>query len=70
MIKDIPTDYKAELLPILDDPLGPYGAKSVSEISLNGSAAVLSIAIHDAIGVWCKEWPFTPERILTLLHKI
>lgn len=70
MIKDLPTDYKAELLPILDDPLGPYGAKSVSEISLNGSAAVLSIAIHDAIGVWCKEWPFTPERILSLLHKI
>ncbi|HON44160.1 MAG: molybdopterin-dependent oxidoreductase [Planctomycetes bacterium] len=69
MFKDIPTDFKVELLPILDDPLGPYGAKSIAEISLNGSAGVLAIAIHDAIGIWIRDWPFTPEKIIQRLKQ-
>ena len=47
----------------------PYGAKSIAEISLNGSAGVLAIAIHDAIGIWIRDWPFTPEKIIQRLKQ-
>jgi len=63
MIGDLPEDFRAELIHT-DDPFGPYGSKSVSEISCNGAAPAIAAAIHDAVGVWLRRWPFTPERIL------
>ena len=45
-----------------DDPFGPYGGKSVSEISCNGAAPAIAAAIHDAVGVWMRRWPFTPRE--------
>jgi hypothetical protein len=24
----------------------------------------IAIAIHDTVGAWVREWPFTPERVL------
>jgi putative selenate reductase molybdopterin-binding subunit len=68
-IKELPEDFRVELVPV-DDEVGPFGGKSVSEISLNGAAPAIAIAIHDAAGVWMREWPFTPERILRALGKI
>ena len=62
-IRELPDDFKVELVPVADE-VGPFGGKSVSEISLNGAAPAIAIAIHDAVGVWMREWPFTPERIL------
>jgi len=52
------------------DPYGPFGAKSVSEIAVNGAAPSIANAIHDAAGVWIREWPMTPEKILRALGKI
>jgi putative selenate reductase molybdopterin-binding subunit len=46
------------------------GAKSVSEISCNGAAPCIAAAIHDAVGVWIRSWPFTPEKILRALGQI
>ena len=46
------------------EPTGPFGAKSVSEICINGPLPVLSNAIFDAIGVRLRDAPFTPEKIL------
>lgn len=43
---------------------GPYGAKSVSEIGINGPAPAIANAVFDAIGVRVKHTPFTPERVL------
>ncbi|MCK9192149.1 MAG: molybdopterin-dependent oxidoreductase, partial [Sphaerochaetaceae bacterium] len=63
MINEMPEDFKAVLIDV-DDEAGPYGAKSISEIATNGAAPALAIAIHDACGVWMREWPFTPEKIL------
>jgi putative selenate reductase molybdopterin-binding subunit len=63
MINEMPDDFKSVLIDV-DDEAGPYGAKSISEIATNGAAPALSIAIHDAVGIWMREWPFTPERIL------
>jgi putative selenate reductase molybdopterin-binding subunit len=53
-----------------DDPFGPFGGKSVGEISTNGAAPVIAIAIHDAIGIWIRKWPFTAEKILKALGKV
>ncbi|HSV56776.1 MAG TPA: molybdopterin-dependent oxidoreductase Mo/Fe-S-binding subunit [Magnetospirillaceae bacterium] len=68
-IRELPVDLHVELMPVADE-IGPFGGKSVSEISLNGAAPAISIAIYDAVGVWIREWPFTPERILKALGKI
>jgi putative selenate reductase molybdopterin-binding subunit len=43
---------------------GPYGAKSVSEISINGAFPAIANAIYDAAGVRIKDGPFTSERVL------
>jgi putative selenate reductase molybdopterin-binding subunit len=69
MINDLPEDFRAELV-FTEDPFGPFGGKSVGEISSNGAAPVIAIAIHDAIGIWIRKWPFTPEKILTALGKV
>ena len=68
-IHEVPRDFKVEFVPVEDEE-GPFGAKSVSEISLNGAAPAIAIAIHDATGVWLREWPFTPERILRALDRL
>jgi len=67
-IKDHPDDFYAELVPV-DDPLGPFGAKSCSEIATNGTAPAIAVAIHDATGVWMRHWPFTAESVLAELRK-
>jgi putative selenate reductase molybdopterin-binding subunit len=51
-----------------DEPTGPFGAKSVSEIAMDGMAPAMADAIHDATGVWVREVPFTPERVWRALH--
>ncbi|HET7839950.1 MAG TPA: molybdopterin cofactor-binding domain-containing protein, partial [Rectinemataceae bacterium] len=68
-INEIPEDFHVELVPVADE-VGPFGGKSVSEISLNGAAPAISIAIHDAVKVWLREWPFTPERVLRAMGKL
>ncbi|MCP4592189.1 MAG: molybdopterin-dependent oxidoreductase, partial [bacterium] len=68
MIGDLPEDFRVELVDV-DDPFGPYGSKSVAEISCNGAAPAIAAAIHDAVGVWMRKWPFTPEKILRELGK-
>ena len=69
MILEAPDDFKSVLIDV-DDKFGPFGAKSISEIACNGAAPALGIAIHDAIGVWLRDWPMTPEKILKALGKI
>ncbi|MEM3342551.1 MAG: molybdopterin cofactor-binding domain-containing protein [Thermoplasmata archaeon] len=48
---------------------GPYGAKSVSEISINGALPAISNAIYDAVGIRLTEGPFTPEKVLKALKE-
>jgi len=69
MIGDIPDDFRVELVET-DDPHGPFGAKSISEVSVNGAAPVLANAIFDACGIWMRKWPFSPENILRELGEI
>lgn len=69
MIYEVPDTFLAELVPT-DDPFGPCGAKSISEITCNGAAPAIADAIHDAVGIWMHEWPFTPERILRAMGRL
>ncbi len=68
-IYEVPEDFVVELVPVADE-VGPFGGKSVSEISVNGAAPAIAIAIHDAVGAWCREWPFTPERVLRAMGRL
>ncbi len=52
-----------------DEPSGPFGAKSIAEIPMDGVAPALADAIHDATGVWLREVPFTPERVWQAITK-
>jgi putative selenate reductase molybdopterin-binding subunit len=52
-----------------DEPSGPFGAKSVAEISIDGVAPAIASAVHDATGVWMRELPYTPERVKAALHE-
>jgi CO/xanthine dehydrogenase Mo-binding subunit len=42
---------------------GPFGAKSVGEIAINGPAPAIANAIYDAVRVRMFELPMTPERV-------
>ncbi|MGM0380797.1 MAG: xanthine dehydrogenase family protein molybdopterin-binding subunit [bacterium] len=64
---DMP-ELKTILVPTHEDS-GPYGAKSVSEIGINGPLPAISNAIYDAVGVRMQQAPFSSERVLQKLEK-
>ena len=49
------------------DPLGPFGARGMSEMPLVPFGAAVASAIHAATGAWCSDMPFTPERVLAAI---
>ncbi len=46
------------------EPTGPFGAKSIGEVVINTPSPALAHAIYNATGVWHRELPITPEKIL------
>ena len=62
---DMP-ELKTILVPTVE-PTGPYGAKSVSEININGPCPAISNAIFDAVGIRLRKTPFTPDVVLAAL---
>ncbi len=57
------------LVPSYEDT-GPFGAKSVSEICINGPAPVIGNAIYNATGARINEFPFTPEKVLAAIQAL
>jgi len=51
------------------EPSGPYGAKSVSEICINGPLPAISNAIFDATGARLVKSPYTAERVWNAINK-
>ncbi|MBI4286918.1 MAG: molybdopterin-dependent oxidoreductase [Chloroflexi bacterium] len=53
---------------ITNEPGGPFGAKEVGEGFIVSIPGAIANAIHDATGVWIKELPITPEKIVKALE--
>jgi CO/xanthine dehydrogenase Mo-binding subunit len=50
------------------EPTGPYGAKSVAEININGPIPAIGNALYDALGVRVHKIPYIPERVLEAIR--
>jgi 4-hydroxybenzoyl-CoA reductase subunit alpha len=66
-IKDAPEIFSG----IVDsyEPRGPFGAKEIGEGSTLPVLGAVAHAIADATGVWIKDLPITPEKILNALRE-
>ena len=51
-----------------DEPLGPFGAKSISEVPVNGPAPAIANAIYHAVGVRIRKLPIRAEDVLAALR--
>lgn len=63
---DLP-NIKTILIEGHPEPTGPYGAKSVSEICINGPIPAIANAIYHAVGVRLRRPPFKAETIYRAL---
>jgi 4-hydroxybenzoyl-CoA reductase alpha subunit/xanthine dehydrogenase E subunit len=65
-IKDAPEVFSG----LVDsyEPEGPFGAKEIGEGCTCTVLGAVAHAIANATGVWVKELPITPEKILNALH--
>jgi putative selenate reductase molybdopterin-binding subunit len=64
--KDMPK--LTTILAETDEPLGPYGAKSISEVPINGPAPAIANAIYHAVGIRIRKLPIRPEDVLRELR--
>ena len=64
---DMP-ELETILIPTFE-PTGPFGAKSIAEIGINGPLPAIANAIYDAVGIRIREAPFTPERVLNAIKE-
>lgn len=62
-IADVPLQVKTSLLEF-SSRHGPYGVKGVGEPPITAGLSAVVSAVADAIGVWVREVPITPERIV------
>jgi putative selenate reductase molybdopterin-binding subunit len=51
------------------EPSHPFGLKAVAEIPMDGVAPAVANAVYDAVGIWMREIPLTPERVWKALQK-
>jgi CO/xanthine dehydrogenase Mo-binding subunit len=66
------TPLPTNLKPIIvesNDKIGPFGAKGLGEPPVGTPAGAITNAIYNAVGVWVKEQPATPWRVLKALGK-
>jgi putative selenate reductase molybdopterin-binding subunit len=52
------------------EPTGPFGAKAVAEIPINGPAPAIANAVFHATGARIRELPLTPDRVLRALQEL
>ena len=51
------------------EPRGPFGAKEIGEGSTLPVLGAVAHAIANATGVWIKDLPITPEKILDAMRQ-
>ena len=52
------------------EPTGPFGAKSVAEVAINGPAPAIANAIFDAVGVRLRSLPMSADKVLQGLGRL
>ena len=52
------------------EPTGPFGAKSIAEVCIDGPIPAISNALYDALGIRLLNTPFTPEKVLFALKEV
>jgi putative selenate reductase molybdopterin-binding subunit len=60
-------EVQAILVPTYE-PSGPYGAKAVAEIPMDGVAPAVANAVFDAVGARIRSLPLSPERVWRALQ--
>ena len=48
---------------------GPYGTVGIAEDVATVVPALISPAVHSALGVWIDSFPITPDQVLNALGK-
>ncbi|MEB2287299.1 MAG: molybdopterin-dependent oxidoreductase [Anaerolineae bacterium] len=68
--------YRADEMPEMGvifietyEPSGPFGAKAVAEIPLDGAGPALANALYDAAGIRMTHGPLLPERVWRALRQ-
>lgn len=52
------------------EPTGPFGAKSIGEVVMNTPLPAITHAVYNATGLWFRELPITPEKVIRGLNKL
>ncbi len=65
--KDVPR--LTTILVETEEPLGPYGAKSIGEVAINGPAPAIANAIYHAIGIRFRKLPIRAEDVWRALRQ-
>lgn len=65
---DIP-DLQVEFVKSYE-PTGPFGAKSLGEVVMNTPLPAITQAVYNATGLWFRELPITPEKVIRGLNKL
>ncbi len=52
------------------EPSGPFGAKSIGEVVINTTSPAIVHAVYNATGVWIRDLPITPEKVLRGMGKL
>jgi CO/xanthine dehydrogenase Mo-binding subunit len=60
---DVPLQTETSLLEF-SSRHGPYGVKGIGEPPITAGLAAVASAVADAIGLWVREVPITPERLV------
>jgi CO/xanthine dehydrogenase Mo-binding subunit len=67
-VLDVPERVKSVILEYAE-PNGPWGVRGMAEMPYLPLAPAIAAAIHDAIGIWIDEFPYTPDRVLAKLRE-
>ena len=54
---------------ITNEEAGPFGAKEIGEGFIISNPGAIANAVHDATGIWIKDLPITPEKVLRALEE-
>lgn len=52
------------------EPTGPFGAKSIGEVVTNTPSPAIAHAVYNAVGVWVRDLPITPEKVFRAINKM